>query len=169
MSSNNPHHIANFQLKYKETPGAGKMVIQPQYLNIVWGRDDRYWNVREGSMPAELYQVCWLEVTGCVDETNPKKDYEVGFEVSLAPDAFGWGASPLYLMIKRGKEGKFAWTKFQVNPDENQKFKIFGKLLRTNQSSSGDDKKLYFGLYEVWSEKWKGGLRIHNAYVQELN
>ncbi|XP_075523271.1 protein PHLOEM PROTEIN 2-LIKE A9-like [Primulina tabacum] len=143
------------------------MIIRPQDLNIVWGKDDRYWNIGTGDMAAELYQVSWLEVTGCVDQTNPNRDYEVGFEVSLAPDAFGWGASPLYLMVKRGKDGKFAWTKFQVNPDETQRFKISGKLMRADKSSP-DDKKLYFGLYEVWSEKWKGGLRIHNAYVKEI-
>ncbi|KZV42512.1 hypothetical protein F511_38537 [Dorcoceras hygrometricum] len=150
---------------------AGPMIIQPQDLNIVWGGDDRYWNIRGNGDMAELYQVSWLEVTGCVDETNPNRDYEAGFEVSLAPNAFGWGASPLYLMVKRGKEGKFAWTKFQVNPDQTRRFKISGKLAHSQNSapqSSADDKKLYFGLYEVWSEKWKGGLRIHHAYVTEV-
>ncbi|KAJ6909200.1 hypothetical protein NC652_020240 [Populus alba x Populus x berolinensis] len=26
---------------------------------------------------------------------------------------------------------------------------------------------IYFGLNEVWTNKWKGGLRIHEAIVQE--
>lgn len=148
------------------------MIIQPQDLNIVWGRDDRYWNIpaapkaNEDMAPVELYQVSWLEVTGCVNETNPNRDYEVGFEVSLAPDAFGWGTSPIYIMVKRGKDGKFASKKFQVDPDKSEKFKISAQNNK-NQPSS-DDTQLYFGLYEVWSGKWKGGLRIHNAYVKEI-
>ncbi|KAK1556909.1 hypothetical protein Q3G72_014410 [Acer saccharum] len=29
-----------------------------------------------------------------------------------------------------------------------------------------DSNKLFFGLYEVWSGKWKGGLLIHNATIK---
>uniref|UniRef100_A0A1U7W917 Uncharacterized protein LOC104223875 n=1 Tax=Nicotiana sylvestris TaxID=4096 RepID=A0A1U7W917_NICSY len=32
---------------------------------------------------------------------------------------------------------------------------------------NGDADKLYFGLYEVWSKRWKGGLKIHCVNLTE--
>lgn len=118
--------------------------------------------------PAELHQVSWLEVTGSVDGTNAKKGYEVGFSVSLNPDAFGWGSYPVYVMVKRGKEGKIAWTKSAINPNQKGRFEIKGRLMKCDGMEDSKDRELYFGLYEVWSGKWKGGLKIYNAYIKEF-
>ncbi|KAL8513064.1 hypothetical protein ACS0TY_019303 [Phlomoides rotata] len=168
MASNTtPHHSANLSTKFTKNDEAGSMmIVQPKDLNIVWGKDNRYWNVPQklGS-PAELYQVSWLEVTGIVDETSPNKAYEVGFRLSFNPDAFGWGKYPVYILIKRGKEGKTTSTKITMNPNHKGEFEISGKLDKCNEESDG---RLYFGLYEVWSGKWKGGLKIHHAFITEL-
>lgn len=109
--------------------------------------------------------MCWLEVTGIVEDTSPNKNYEVGFRVSFNPDAFGWGKYPLFILIKKGKEGKPASTKITIDPNRKDEFVISGTSKGTNSS---DDGKLYFGLYEVWSGMWKGGLNIHNAFIREL-
>ncbi|KAJ6986716.1 hypothetical protein NC653_020066 [Populus alba x Populus x berolinensis] len=34
-------------------------------------------------------------------------------------------------------------------------------------AKNNNEETLYFGLNEVWTNKWKGGLRIHEAIVQE--
>ncbi|EYU43687.1 hypothetical protein MIMGU_mgv1a017435mg [Erythranthe guttata] len=73
-------------------------------------------------------------------------------------------------MVKRGKEGKFAWKKFFLNTNEtNKPFEITGRLIKAEKplEDSSDDQRVYFGLYEVWSGKWKGGLKIHHAFITE--
>ncbi|KAI3455834.1 hypothetical protein Pfo_012497 [Paulownia fortunei] len=169
MASNaSPHHVGNPSAKFNKDKH-GKMIIPPKDLNIVWGGDNRYWNVPNNeNLPAELYQVCWLEVTGSVNGTCPNKDYDVGFRVSITPDAFGWGCSAVYVMVKRGKEGKFAWKKVFLNPNETKEFEITGRLMKAEKPvQDPNDQKLYFGLYEVWSGKWKGGLKIYHAFIRE--
>lgn len=117
------------------------------------------------NLAAELHQVYWLEVTGLIHETRPNKNYEVGFRVWLNPDAFGWGKYPIYIMVKRGREGKVGWTKIYMNPNEKGEFEITAKSEKPSQDEDG---KLYFGLYEVWSGTWKGGLNIRHAFITEL-
>jgi hypothetical protein len=39
---------------------------------------------------------------------------------------------------------------------------------KSEENAKNDKETLYFGLYEVWTNKWKGGLRIHEAIVQEI-
>ncbi|KAI3466924.1 hypothetical protein Pfo_023587 [Paulownia fortunei] len=164
-AKSSPHHVGNPSVEFKED-GKGQIIIPAKDLNIVWGGDSRYWNVPDDKeSPAELNQVYWLEVTASVDKTSPNKIHEVGFHVSLTADAFGWGDSPLYLMVKRGKDGKFVWRKFFMGPNDTEGRDITGNSM---QALNSGDSKLYFGLYEVWSGKWKGGLKIHNAFVREL-
>ncbi|KAL0442339.1 UNVERIFIED_CONTAM: protein PHLOEM PROTEIN 2-LIKE A9 [Sesamum latifolium] len=164
-----PHHVGNPSAEFIKD-GRGQMIIQPKDLNIVWGRDDRYWTVPNKENLAELHQVSWLEVTGSINGISPSKIYEVGFRLSFTPDAFGWGNSPIYIMVKRGKYGKFAWRKIVLDPYATRHtFEItvmLGKAEKPEQDSN--NQKLYFGLYEVWSGKWKGGLKIHHAFIKEL-
>jgi hypothetical protein len=100
--------------------------------------------------PAELIQVCWLEVTGSL-QLEANKTYEVGFKVSLTPDAFGWNGCPVYVMAK------FVEEPYQKIPEQVLSIK------------SETENTLYFGLYEVWSGKWKGGLKIHEAFVNKIS
>ncbi|GFQ04829.1 protein phloem protein 2-like a9 [Phtheirospermum japonicum] len=165
MASNaSPHHLPNPSTKFIKDK-QGKMIYQPKDLNIVWGEDDHYWNVpNKENSAAKLRQISWLEVTGSIDGTSRNKNYDVGFRLSLAPDAFGWGTSPIYVMVKRGKEGKFAWEKVFLNPKETSEFEVTGRLMKADKQKArnSDDDKVYFGLYEVWSGKWKGAGLSHN-------
>ena len=120
--------------------------------------------------PAELIQVSWLEVTGTFDGVKGKK-YEIGFEVSLTPDAFGWNGCHVYVMAKVGKRGKYSWKRSSL---ENPKAGIFQIPLETldikvDDNANSTDNKIYFGMYEVWSGKWKGGLKIHHAIIKEVS
>ncbi|CAG7864159.1 unnamed protein product [Brassica rapa] len=149
-------------------------IFQPSDLNFVWGGDSRYWVVpKEPRVPAELKMVSWLEVTGSFEETEPGKAYQIGFKISFKPDATGWDGAPLVMSAKIGKKGKTVWKKIKsvnqnkggsepVNiPDESDgQFEISVSPTADNQ-----DTKLQFGLYEVWTGRWKTGLLIHEAFV----
>ncbi|XP_057970972.1 protein PHLOEM PROTEIN 2-LIKE A9-like [Malania oleifera] len=164
MSSHNPHKEA------QEENAVGK--ISPRGLRITWGNDSRYWRINSSGTEAELLQVCWLEVTGKV-RVDPRKKYNVKFEVSMRPDAFGWNGSPLLLMAKMGASGKYVWSRVNLQEQQkgvNERFQIpkdglVVPPLPDNAASGITD--LIFGMYEVSTEKWKGGLRIHHAFVQE--
>ncbi|KAL0407579.1 UNVERIFIED_CONTAM: protein PHLOEM PROTEIN 2-LIKE A9 [Sesamum latifolium] len=166
-----PHHVGDPSISfytYTDDDDNEPMKIPPKHLNIVWGGDSRYWKLPDDEeSSAELNQVCWLEVTGSVEGTRPNKQYQVGFHVSFTPDAFGWGGSPLYIMVKRGKDGKSVWRKLLLNPDQTKECDITATT-NTNTNPHSNDSKLYFGLYEVWSGKWKGGLKIHHAFIRQL-
>ncbi|KAL6282890.1 hypothetical protein ACE6H2_013819 [Prunus campanulata] len=148
--------------------------IKPRGLTIVWGNDERYWKLpkeKDSNEPVELLQVSWLEVTATVD-LNPGKEYEISFQVELAPDAFGWRDIQAFLMAKVGKKGKYKWTKVKLAQDSNLgRFKIpdtNGLPFRIRSADANADNTLHFGLYEVWSGKWKGGLKIYEANVEEV-
>lgn len=148
--------------------------IKPAALNIIWGKDPRYWKLPEDQKnpAAELVQVSWLEVTGWCDKVKPGTRYEVKFEVKLTPDAFGFNELPVYFMVKSGT--KSLWKKMNLTKDA--KAKTGGSCsvpdnltITTDHSVHDEDKKLCFGLYEVWSGKWKGGLIIEKVHIQEKN
>ncbi|XP_062162760.1 protein PHLOEM PROTEIN 2-LIKE A9-like isoform X2 [Alnus glutinosa] len=115
---------------------------------------------------AELIQVSWLEITGSY-ELELKKTYEVGFKVSYTPEAFGWNGCPVYVMAKFGKKGKYIWKRAKLTDKaEKMPFEISEQALRI---TSDTENTLYFGLYEVWSGKWKGGLKIHEAFIKKVD
>ncbi|KAK3037077.1 hypothetical protein RJ639_029919 [Escallonia herrerae] len=151
-------------------------IILPKELQIVWSSDDRYWRMPpkdEPHQPAELLQVMWLEVTGSVNNVDPSKTYEIGFSVSMTPDAFGWKDCPVHVVTKFGRRGNYVRRKTNlslVHP-AGKEIEIPGTLLiGKNQAPANSTREtLYFGMYEVWSGKWKGGLKIHHAYVRERN
>ncbi|XP_062094568.1 protein PHLOEM PROTEIN 2-LIKE A9-like [Humulus lupulus] len=159
-----------------------EFIFYPRGLNIVWGNDSRYWRIpsepqpRNGKSPtAELIQVSWLEVTGSQNLETGK--YKIKFYLSLKSDAFGWNGCQVYLMAKIGRRGKYKWSKIQLK-DQNTSSSGSGEgtpfpsddfeIEVPSTATDDDSKKLYFGLYEVWSGKWKGGLQIHKAVVTKV-
>ncbi|KAF5197035.1 Phloem protein 2-like a9 [Thalictrum thalictroides] len=146
--------------------------IKPRGLNIVWGNNTRYWSIPEKNVnePAELKQVCWLEVTASVPLARlvPGIKYNVSFDVRLKPDAFGWNEIPIHIMAKIGKKGKYKWKSYilgiaKIPPSKIQLILDEPLQVTSAQKDSGDN--LYVGLYEVWRGRWKGGLLIDEARV----
>jgi hypothetical protein len=73
------------------------------------------------------------------------------------------------MMAKVGKKGIAKWARINladVQVDHEMEVP-FGKL-RFEVSKNAQDTTLYFGFYELWSGGWKGGLRIHEAVVEEM-
>ncbi|PIA36672.1 hypothetical protein AQUCO_03300112v1 [Aquilegia coerulea] len=144
--------------------------IKPQGLSIVWGNDKRYWNIPE-SGPAVLIKVCWLEVTAKIplSKLEPGIKYKVSFDVNLQPDAFGWNEIPIHIMAKIGKKGKYKWKRHVLGVPTNPPSKISISLdepLQVTPAETNSGDILYFGLYEVWRKRWKGGLLIQEARVE---
>lgn len=121
-----------------------------------------------------MIQVSWLEVTGKTKlGDNPAAGkYEVGFKVSFKKDAFGWSSCQAFLMTKFGKKGKYVWKKVSLGKEDNKgpyDEKINIEVKQSDLDKQSDpEKQIYFGLYEVWSGKWKGGLEIHGAFIKKI-
>ncbi|KAJ6688552.1 hypothetical protein OIU74_017124 [Salix koriyanagi] len=175
-SSSKPHYDAD-PAKVRYDKEKNRWTFKPRDFNIIWGNDKRYWNLpepqpdqpqssRDDTLPAELVQVCWFEVTGrtgvvCI---TPGK-YKIKFEVSKKQDAFGWN-SPVYMIAKSGKKGRYSWKKIDVSTEVTTEKKELPQDFEIEVKADTDDNTIYFGLYEVWSGKWKGGLKIHGATVE---
>ncbi|XP_023541318.1 protein PHLOEM PROTEIN 2-LIKE A9-like [Cucurbita pepo subsp. pepo] len=173
MMQTGPHHAAEEDALREEN---NKLIIYPRGFNITWGNDDRYWRIvnsdeSENSRVAELKQVSWLEVTCSTDKVEFGKRYKVGFNVLLRPDAFGWKGLDVYVMAKVGKAGKFFPKKVSLGDDHPKQKFIIPKtpLVISIDRSTAKEKSIHLGLYEVWSSKWKGGLEIHNAFIEKVD
>jgi hypothetical protein len=121
--------------------------------------------------PAELLEVCWLDVSGEMPVTKGKT-YEVSFMLSMnTKNSFGWD-DPVTVMARIGKEGKYQRKEINLL-DLSGEVKEFPPdkcriEFKSDENAKNDKETLYFGLYEMWTNKWKGGLRIHEAIVQEI-
>ncbi|CAK9311639.1 unnamed protein product [Citrullus colocynthis] len=178
FSYSSPH--SNGDPKAIEKIKNQKTIIYPNGFNITWGNDNRYWrlprqsrNLKESSAAAELLQVSWFEVTCSTDNVDVGKSYRVGFNLSMTVAAFGWKGCEVYIMAKIGKAGKFVYKKVCLDTrcfDKNKFNMPEDDLIITVNPppSSPGDNRLYFGMYEVWSGRWKGGLKIHHAFVEKV-
>ncbi|KAK6931944.1 Phloem protein 2-like [Dillenia turbinata] len=120
---------------------------------------------------AELIQVCWLEVVGCVENARPGTKYQVGFRVALKPNATGWDECTAIMVAKLGKSGKM----IPIGIDLSQ---YYGKglvdipakplVVEVPQQASPSGRKISFGLYEIKQGNWKRGLEVHYAFVREI-
>ncbi|XP_034684972.1 protein PHLOEM PROTEIN 2-LIKE A9-like [Vitis riparia] len=176
MSSTTPHHDAEDPPQLQLKDGKLMATFNPRQLNVIWGRDPRYWKMPEKTSggPAELLQVCLLEVSGSLPIRSSAPSgtkFRITFQVSFKSDAFGWNNCPVCVMAKFGKKGKYTWTKITLRTDYSRPTNILPSpegLEITKDASNAND-TIYFGLYEVWSGKWKGGLELHNATVEQIN
>ncbi|XP_057744472.1 protein PHLOEM PROTEIN 2-LIKE A9 [Arachis stenosperma] len=170
MNFKKPHHTADQNAI--EEKDADNYTIKPTGLNIVWGNDPRYWKVTETK--AELIQVSWLEVSGVVKSLRKGKKYKVEFELNVKPGAFGWDETQVLVMAKAGKSGSYSFkvAKLSASGSEVRHVTIpSSEPLEVSfpagipDSDANQQPNLYFGLYEVWSGKWKGGIEIIKANV----
>lgn len=62
------------------------------------------------------------------------------------------------------------WKKIYLpkdaNVDSNGGYIVPKNLVITTKDET-EDSKLYFGIYEVWSGKWKGGLIIKKVIIKK--
>ncbi|XP_050233929.1 protein PHLOEM PROTEIN 2-LIKE A9 isoform X2 [Mercurialis annua] len=164
--STKPHYEADKEIEESK----------PNALSIVWGNDNRYWIMPQPGREegAKLLQVSWLEVTGTSKKSLTKGNkYGISFVIELTDGSFGWNGCPVFLMAKLGKKGQYKWQKVSLSDlPKNQKHEIpIGNqfTLEVPFDCTNDDLVLYFGLYEVWTGRWKGGLSIYEAKIKDLS
>ncbi|CAK8534422.1 unnamed protein product [Lathyrus sativus] len=163
MPFRKPHQTAD--PRYIDDKGS-KIEIKPKGLNIIWGNDLRYWKTQEEF--AELIQVSWLEVSGKVT-VKRGKTYSVKFDVEVKQNGFGWENTPVLVMAKLGKRGSYTYKEVKLACGSKQAIPKDDGRLEITVGELENDPELHFGLYEVWSGKWKGGLIINKAEVTMIN
>uniref|UniRef100_A0A6N2JZC5 Protein PHLOEM PROTEIN 2-LIKE A9 n=1 Tax=Salix viminalis TaxID=40686 RepID=A0A6N2JZC5_SALVM len=146
--------------------------FKPRQLDITWGDDSQYWKMPEEGTdgPAELLKVAWLEINGSTPKPLPKgKKYALSFKISMAHDDPVWRTDPVYMLAKVGKKGTSNWEKINLGDMRvGDIIEIPSGKLRFTVPEKAKDTTLLFGLYERWGGKWKKGLRIHEAVVEEM-
>ncbi|KAM0950789.1 putative phloem protein [Dioscorea sansibarensis] len=158
----------------RKQPGDKSFEIDPQGLSIIWGNDNRYWKINGyGTDPAELVQVCWLEVTGTIPVgegfLEKGKEYKLIFNLELKPDAFGWKESPVYFMVKPAQQRGRRWKKCDLGSGQphSRMFEAPGDGIIFKVPN--DAVTISFGMYETWKGTWKGGLKIHSVRFVPVN
>lgn len=155
--------INNGNICVQQDEAKNKCEIKPKGLNIIWGNDPRYWKITD--QYAELTQVSWLEVSGKV--TVKKGRYTVKFDVEVKPEGFGWGTNTdVLVMAKVGKKGLYIYKVVHLVCGTD---KVTIPTDQLEIDVPENDLELHFGLYEVWSGKWKGGLKIYKAEVAKTS
>ncbi|KAL9375709.1 hypothetical protein Peur_032588 [Populus x canadensis] len=149
----------------------GKTTFKPKDLGIFSEEESQAWTISERDGPAEMLEVCWLDVTGSMTATKGKA-YEISFILSMNKEnSFGW-EDPVYVMARIGEEGEYTRVKIDLSKlglkEEEFPAEKCRVEFRSDENAENNKKTLYFGLYEVWTNNWKGGLRIHEAIVREL-
>ena len=77
------------------------------------------------------------------------------------------------MMAKFGKKGKYTWTKITLRTDYSRPTNILPspeglEIVTKDAPTPNVNDTIYLGLYKVWSGKWKGGLELHNATVEQI-
>ncbi|KAK7327724.1 hypothetical protein VNO77_21813 [Canavalia gladiata] len=139
--------------------------IKPRGLNIVWGNESRYWKLLEDG-GAKLIQISWLEVSGVVP-IKKEGTYRINFHVKVKEDAFGWNGPKVLVMAKVGRKGAYQYKEVTLSAGDSLIIPSSNKPLDIKVENGSDTtiQELYFGLYEVWSGKWKGGLELIKVEV----
>ncbi|PPS18018.1 hypothetical protein GOBAR_AA02559 [Gossypium barbadense] len=159
-----PHQRANYDYMEERC-----FIFKPREFDIVWGNDNRCWRIAKPIGPstsrkneeefAELLQVSWLEVTGITPKLDSPSTYHITFRLSLDKGASSWTGC------------KYKWKKLEVEKltGDPTDFPSKADPLEVETVADQPDRRLYFGLYEVWSGKWKKGLKVYNATVKQIN
>ncbi|XP_034228794.1 protein PHLOEM PROTEIN 2-LIKE A1-like [Prunus dulcis] len=144
-----------------------KNVVYAKDLKITWSRDRRYWRwvkETENSYVAELLNVCWLKVSGKLENPNlsPGTQYEVVLEAKMKTRAYGFDDPVNFKFTHPGRTED--WTinledKFKDSKDEWKDIKL-GEF-----TASENPGAIEFLLYK-YGGKWKSGLVIKSVAVR---
>ncbi|KAF5198560.1 Phloem protein 2-like a1 [Thalictrum thalictroides] len=161
-------HSKQYFIEEKDDLIHAKML--PRYLDIAWGKDQRYWswsssNEKDGSPVevAELKHVCWLDVHGTIPSSNlsPNTTYEVVYIIKLQEKGSGWEV-PVSLVIRLQGIDYTHKLSLMTKPREKWIELQVGEFL----TSSDDMGNIQFFLCECESGNWKSGLLIKGVVIR---
>ncbi|KAI4296956.1 hypothetical protein L6164_036872 [Bauhinia variegata] len=72
-----------------------------------------------------------------------------------------------WLEVSGSIQGNYQYEEASLNQTGKLTIPMKPSGLEIDVPIDAADPTLYFGLYEVWSGKWKGGLEIHKATVRQ--
>ncbi|WCJ28482.1 hypothetical protein M5689_010179 [Euphorbia peplus] len=158
--------------------GGGSYKIGVKGLNIIWGNDPRFWEFiklseedtrltgsKEGAV---LIQVNWIEVTGKIpiklEDNNPKK-LQIIYMLKFREDAFGWHSVEIKFKVKFNGKEEIKNHNLELIRD-NEK-------MTWHEINGGDftvekDGDLEFGMFEVESDWWKGGIVLAGIKIKPI-
>ncbi|KAJ6882756.1 LOW QUALITY PROTEIN: hypothetical protein NC651_029134 [Populus alba x Populus x berolinensis] len=94
---------------------------------------------------------------------------KVGHSDRGASTSYGATTNATGTCLRKGKRGRYKWNKIKLQEkNSDNRTVIVEPTFQIDVNGTTDDNKLYFGLYEVWTGKWKGGLLIHGATVDPV-
>ncbi|RYR14106.1 hypothetical protein Ahy_B04g070749 [Arachis hypogaea] len=152
-----------------------------RYLTITWGNQRRFWkefdNISDpfcGLGEAKLLvQVNWLEVTGKLSMGELKrhngdsiKTYEIFYVVSFNEDAYGWHSAPVKFTVKPRVE---PLPFIEVNLEEYRKKHGQWHEISGGRFPVSGEKYVEFGMYEVETAWWKGGMHLAGVIIKAVN
>ncbi|XP_065854387.1 protein PHLOEM PROTEIN 2-LIKE A2-like [Euphorbia lathyris] len=171
-----PHWKSDGSSEYGE---GGSYKIGVKGLNIIWGNDPRFWQFiklseedirltgcKEGAV---LLQVNWIEVTGKIPirlENSCPRKLEILYMVKFREDAFGWHSIAIKFKLKFNGEEKIKSHNLELFRDNNEKS-------RWHEINGGDftiqkDGVLEFGMFEVETDWWKGGIILAGVKIKPI-
>lgn len=152
--------------------------VPAKALNIIWGNDPRFWQwiklseVETRSVGfdegARLLQVNWIEVTGKLPSTMfnvaSATKYGVYYVMKFQVDAFGWHSVPIKFKVRlNGQETVKNFVLESYKEKHDVWHEICGGEFTVSKNAAG---VVEFGMFEVKSEWWKGGVVLAGIKIK---
>ncbi|CAL9185721.1 unnamed protein product [Musa hybrid cultivar] len=152
--------------------GKDTLHISAKDMQIAWVDDERFWNWTDVSTEkpsfgtaADLNQVCWLEATGTLELAKPQT-YEIIYHIKFKDDAFGWNGVPVTfrLVTPEGQRKEISRVMESHSKRRSKGWReIHGGEFSLSTQTGG---KVEFGMYEIESQKWKGGMLLAGVTIR---
>ncbi|KAJ0980801.1 hypothetical protein J5N97_009056 [Dioscorea zingiberensis] len=131
-------------------------------------------NIPDGDA-AELVQVNDLEVKGRIDLEHkerffsPEKTYEIFYIIKFKSDAFGWDACPISLELTAPNGQKIKrsehFERYTKKSSEDWHH-VSGGEFNIRSELKG---RVEFGMYEIQTSYWKGGMILYGVQIKPKN
>ncbi|CAL9130259.1 unnamed protein product [Musa textilis] len=165
----------------------GTYHIMARGMDIIWSNDERFWKWQ--TLPpedelrqqlsidaenrsceiAELNQVSWLEATKTLDLDEEKykrvfdgcKTCEILYNIKFKVDAFGWHGVPVTFQVNSPKPGD-DYTRDERLESYRKRSSGWHQIDGGRFTVPEGEKKgkVKFGMYEIKSQRWKGGILL---------
>eukprot|EP00261_Vitis_vinifera_P037268 XP_019078511.1 PREDICTED: protein PHLOEM PROTEIN 2-LIKE A5 [Vitis vinifera] len=113
-----------------------------------------------------LLQVNWIEVKGNLNIT-PTEDtkYEIYYMVKFRVDAFGWHSAPIKFKVRH--KGEETHSNIMILESYREKHDVWHEIPGGEFSvASKDPVNVEFGIFEVDSDWWKGGMVLGGVKIK---
>lgn len=87
----------------------------------------------------------------------------------MRADAFGWKGCPVRIMVKAGDQARPAVQEANLDrvagsTESSASIPNDGVVFEIKEGTTGD---VIFGMFEIWRERWKGGMIINKVTIKK--